>query len=160
MNEEPTMNEKPTIGDDRAATEDRYVAEVSQRAIFFDDEDRTLLVQYDADHEWWAFPGGRLRAGEDPERGVVREVREETGLAVEVVQPVTTRTFEWDGEPKFGVAYLCRLAEGADPTAVELSDEHRAYRWVEPEAVAELNTPSDDHEVALANARRLREATA
>ena len=153
MGEESTTNDEQT-------TDDHYVAEVSQRAIFFDDEDRALVVQYDADHGWWAFPGGRLREGEDPERGVVREVQEETGLAVEVVQPVTTRAFEWDGEPKLGVAYLCRLADGADPSAVELSDEHRAYRWVEPEAVSTLNTPSDDHEVALANARRLREALA
>lgn len=160
MSEEPTMSERPTMSDDRAATEDHYVAEITQRAIFFDDEDRALVLQYDADHEWWAFPGGRLRTGEDPERGVVREVREETRLAVEVVQPVATRSFEWDGEPKLGVAYLCRLADGADPNAVELSDEHRAYRWVEPEAVAELNTPSDDHEAALANARRVREAMA
>ena len=154
------MSEKPAMSDDRVATGNHYVAEVTQRAVFFDDQDRTLVVQYDADHGWWAFPGGRLREGEDPERGVVREVQEETGLAVEVVQPVTTRAFEWDGEPKLGVAYLCRLADGTDPSAVELSDEHRAYRWVEPEAVSTLNTPSDDHEVALANARRLREALA
>lgn len=160
MSEKPTLNERPTTSEEQVTTEDHYVAEVTQRAIFFDDEGRTLVLQYDADHEWWAFPGGRLRAGEDPEKGVVREVREETGFAVEVVQPVTTRAFEWDGEPKLGVAYLCRLADGADPSAVELSDEHRAYRWVEPEAVAELNTPSDDHEAALANARRLREAMA
>ena len=145
---------------DERTTENHYVAEVTQRAVLFDREGRTLLLQYDADHGWWAFPGGRLREGESPEEGLRREVREETGLAVEVVQPVLTRTFEWDGESKFGIAYLCRLSDGAEPEAVELSDEHRAYRWVRPERVPELDTPSDDHETALASARRLREERA
>jgi 8-oxo-dGTP diphosphatase len=145
---------------EQQTTEESYVAEVTQRAVLFDDSGRTLLLQYDADHGWWAFPGGRLRDGESPEEGLRREVREETGLSVEVVRPVLTRTFEWNGEPKFGVASLCRLTDGAEPDSVELSDEHRAYRWVEPEAVSELETPSDDHEKALASALRLREEIA
>jgi 8-oxo-dGTP diphosphatase len=142
---------------DRQATESRYVAEITQRAVLFDDSGRTLLLQYDADHGWWAFPGGRLRAGESPEEGLRREVREETDLSVEVVRPVLTRTFEWNGDSKFGVAYRCRVADGADSDAVELSEEHRAYRWVEPEAISELETPSDDQEAALSSALRLRE---
>lgn len=144
----------------RQATENHYVAKITQRAVLFDHSGRTLLLQYDADHGWWAFPGGKLREDESPEEGLRREVREETGLAVEVVRPVLTRTFEWNGESKFGVASLCRLTDGAEPEAVELSDEHRAYRWVEPEAVSELETPSDDHETALASALQLREEIA
>jgi 8-oxo-dGTP diphosphatase len=139
----------------RQTTENHYVSEVTQRAVFFDTKGRTLLLQYDADHGWWAFPGGRLRESESPEEGLRREVREETGLSVEIVRPVLTRTFEWSGEPKFGVAYLCRLPDDSDPEAIELSDEHRAYRWVEPEAVSELETPSEDHEKALASALQL-----
>lgn len=55
------MSEKPTMSDDRAATEDHYVAEVTQRTIFFDDEDRTLVLQYDADHEAALANARRLR---------------------------------------------------------------------------------------------------
>jgi ADP-ribose pyrophosphatase YjhB (NUDIX family) len=36
------------------------------------------------------LPGGLLNRGEDPARAVVREVREETGLAVEVDMPFAT----------------------------------------------------------------------
>lgn len=35
----------------------------------------------------WAFPGGIIKAGETDEEAVVREVKEEVGLDVEVVGP-------------------------------------------------------------------------
>lgn len=35
------------------------------------------------------FPGGAVDPGETPEQAVVREFGEETGLAVEVVRPIT-----------------------------------------------------------------------
>lgn len=140
-------------------SEAHLLAEVAQRAVLFDADERVLVLQYDADHGWWAFPGGRLDEDEDPHAGLVREVREETGLTVEVVQPVFTSAFEYDEAEKFGVAYLCELDREADPT-VELSDEHRAHQWIRPAELAELNTASSCLEAVLANARRVQEAMA
>lgn len=37
--------------------------------------------------EWWVI-GGRLLKGETLEQAVIRKVREETGLTVEIVQPI------------------------------------------------------------------------
>lgn len=34
---------------------------------------------------YYVFPGGKLKAGERPRKGVAREVREETGLRAEIV---------------------------------------------------------------------------
>lgn len=49
--------------------------------------------------EAWLLPGGRLEPGEAPEAGVRREVAEETGIDVEVVDlgAVVERTFVHDG---------------------------------------------------------------
>jgi 8-oxo-dGTP diphosphatase len=47
-----------------------------------------LLCQYHRDG--WTLPGGLLNRGEDPARAVVREVREETGIAVAVDMPFAT----------------------------------------------------------------------
>jgi len=43
-----------------------------------------LLLQKRGDSHKWGFPGGAVELGETPEMTVVREVKEETGLDVEV----------------------------------------------------------------------------
>jgi len=53
------------------------------------DDGRVLLLrQYHRDG--LTLPGGLLNRGEDPARAVVREVREETGLTVDVDMPFAT----------------------------------------------------------------------
>ena len=59
---------------------------VSVIAAIRDPSGRYLISQRAADKEWgalwWEFPGGGVRAGESPLTACVREVSEETGLAI------------------------------------------------------------------------------
>lgn len=50
--------------------------------IFNDKGD--VLLQKRADSSKWGFPGGAIEIGETPQMAAVREVKEETGLDVEV----------------------------------------------------------------------------
>ena len=49
----------------------------------FDDRGRVLL-QKRSDSGKWGFPGGAIELGETPEEAAIREVKEETGLDVQV----------------------------------------------------------------------------
>jgi 8-oxo-dGTP diphosphatase len=59
---------------------------VAVGAFVFDPEGRVLLVErgQPPGAGLWTVPGGRLEPGETLAQGVAREVREETGLVVEV----------------------------------------------------------------------------
>ena len=52
-------------------------------ALIFDEERRVLLA-HRRDIDWWNLPGGGMERGETVEEAIIREVREETGLEVEV----------------------------------------------------------------------------
>ncbi|MFD5438419.1 NUDIX domain-containing protein [Kitasatospora sp. NPDC127067] len=47
--------------------------------LFFDDDDRVLLVKPTC-KPGWEIPGGYLHAGETPSEGAAREVKEELGI--------------------------------------------------------------------------------
>lgn len=54
----------------------------SVAAIIHDDAGRLLLLEK-ASGEGWSLPAGGIEPGETPQEAVIREVMEETGLAVE-----------------------------------------------------------------------------
>lgn len=81
------------------------------------------------------FPGGKIQEGEtDPNESLKREIKEETGLEIEVGDPFMTRYFEFpfikghrnSGKKIFVVIYRCKYLSGE----VKISNEHISYRWV------------------------------
>lgn len=78
----------------------------------------------------WELPGGRLDLGEDPTEGLVREVIEETGLSVEVREPLSVYAFTRDDGQHITMIVFRTTSVGCD---VVLSDEHSECAWVTPE---------------------------
>jgi ADP-ribose pyrophosphatase YjhB (NUDIX family) len=59
-------------------------------ALCFLDRDGRILLLRQHHRRGWTLPGGLLNRGEDAASAVVREVREETGLEIEVGFPFAT----------------------------------------------------------------------
>jgi 8-oxo-dGTP pyrophosphatase MutT (NUDIX family) len=110
-------------------------------AIVVDGEGRILLHRR-RDNDRWALPGGKMELGETLAGCATREVKEETGLDVEVAGIVGIYTdpkhvFAYDdGEVRqeFSVCFLTRVLGGQ----VAVSDESYEVTFHEPEGIADL----------------------
>lgn len=98
----------------------------------------------------WEFPGGKVEPGETEEQALIREIREELGVDIEVVRRIPG---EWPLHSDLVLhLYAATLITG-EPAPLEQHDE---IRWVTPSEFDGIDwLPSDVDAV-----RSLREATA
>lgn len=101
--------------------------------IVLDAAGRLLMVRrgHEPDLGRWSLPGGRVEPGETDEQATVREVREETGLDVEVVgEPVGEVELPLGGgRVAVVVDFRCRPRPGTDPSDLRAGDDADDARW-------------------------------
>ena len=110
------------------------------------EDGRILLVK--ASYRWrWGMPGGLLDAGEAPADAAVRETREETGLAIELVgEPLVLVETEMQ---RVNFIYDAVPAEGANPDEIRAqATEILELGWF---ALDELpaTAPDDYHKILV-----------
>ena len=103
----------------------------------------------------WVIPGGTVEAGETLHEALVREVREETGLAVRPTEVVLVfdRILRDDGELRYHyviIDYLCEYLSGTPRAATDAED----VALVRPEDLREYDLPPQALAVVIDGFRR------
>ena len=84
------------------------------------------------------LPGGRIELFEIPEVCLLREIKEETTLDVNVLGYVGAGLFEViPNQHVFIVAFHCEIKQGV----VCMSEEHTGYCWVPYKQLSDFNIP-------------------
>ena len=112
------------------------------KAVIRDGDGKMLLLRRSAANRsfvgCWEWPGGKCEPGEPFDQALVREVREETGLTVEVTGLAGASSFEM---PTVNLVLLCLDARITGGTLC-LSVEHDASDWVSAAALPGLDLPA------------------
>jgi 8-oxo-dGTP diphosphatase len=89
--------------------------------------------------EKWEFPGGKMEAGETEEQTIIREIREELDMQIEVKSKLLTVEHSY---PDFHLTmhtYLCE-SEQSEP----ILTEHLAFRWLSIDQLEEIDWAGAD----------------
>jgi ADP-ribose pyrophosphatase YjhB (NUDIX family) len=122
-------------------------------ALCFLEQDGRVLLLQQHHREGWTLPGGLLNRGEDADRAVVREVREETGLDVEVGLPFATLV-----APRSRRVDILFHVEVDHPVSVRVDGEAIRADWLRPEEVGDVDEPTATSFAAWQRWRGRREA--
>ena len=113
-------------------------------AMLQNDEGRYLITQRPPKASLpllWEFPGGRVEEGETDDQALAREIREEMGVDVTVLEQAMHTHHEY---PKYDIdfrVFRCRLTDGkATIQHLRVHD----HRWVTLEEMAQFQFPDAD----------------
>lgn len=109
--------------------------------IELDKEDKGVVTGVD----FWQLPGGGLEIGETVEDGVKRELREETGIDIELITLLpkihTSLRPTWHG---ILLSYLARMKDERQP--VKLNHESSRFGWFLPDEIKSFNSFPETYE--------------
>ena len=90
---------------------------------------------------FWEFPGGKVEAGETPEKALIREVKEELNIDInnKCIAPLSFSEFDYNNFQLLLLLYICRRWDGAP-----MSMENNKLEWVKPNMLRDYKMPPAD----------------
>ena len=79
-------------------------------------------------HNFWEFPGGKLKTNESPDDAIIREIKEELSLDInkKSLKPLSFNTYTYDEFHAIIFFYICRSWKGTP-----ISKKNQKILWVE-----------------------------
>lgn len=125
-------------------SENDLTTKVGVKCVMYNPEGSILLLRRNPNIEWmtrkggWDFPGGAVDFGEQPDKAVIRETKEETGLTILDPKIITAQgLINNKDEQVLIIGYTAQTTE----TDVQLSMEHDAFEWTDPIDIAQYKLP-------------------
>lgn len=82
----------------------------------------------------WEFPGGKIEANETEEKALIREIKEELNVDIEILDYINEASYDYD----FGTVSL-KVYTGQIISGQLTLEEHSAGKWLEAKDLSDIN---------------------
>ena len=89
-------------------------------AMIFNEHGRILLFKHTYRKFEWGIPAGGLEYGEQPEKAIIREFFEETGMQIKVEKLLLAESSKEDNN--ISLIFLCKIVSGTFKESHEISE--------------------------------------
>ena len=91
---------------------DKYNFNIRVTGILIENNKILLVKQKVSETRNWSLPGGKLEQGETLEQGIIREMKEETGLDVEVLKMLYLCDVSASSNTLLHITFLLKRVDG------------------------------------------------
>ncbi len=118
-------------------------------AVIEDDRGNVVLIKrkYPPFKDYYALPGGFIEKGETPKQAVIREVKEETNLTIEILKKIGI--FDEEGRDPRGkiisTAFKCRII--GDTSQMQSGTDSASVELIPKEKIATLDLAFDHRDI-------------
>ncbi len=92
----------------------------------------------------WEFPGGKVEGDESLEEALVREIKEELAVRIEVLEEFYSVEHHYPRRSVQLHFFNCRIVEG-EPRCVHVAD----FRWIMPSEFDQYHFPEADQDLIM-----------
>jgi len=87
----------------------------------------------------WEFPGGKIEENETPEACLIREIREELNIDIEIIEGLSPNDHHYGDKSIRLIPFICKHTGGE----IELK-EHAEYKWLDRTNLLDLDWAAAD----------------
>lgn len=87
----------------------------------------------------WEFPGGKVEESETPENCLIREIKEELGVDIEIVSALPANRHDYPTIKINLIPFVCKIVDGK----IGLK-EHACFKWLNSNELINLDWADAD----------------
>lgn len=139
----------------------KVVQKVVLGGVVFDTKGKFLIMQRNENEDiypgLWELPSGKKEELEEAKDSLLREIKEETGMDVEIVMPISVFNYQIEKPEEIRdstqINFLVKKKDGQE---VNISEEHQNYAWVSKDELAKYEISEQTKKVLVTASELLR----